>query len=235
VSRAAGSILVVDDDPINRKILSRSLESEGHRVKTAGDGVHALEMLQDGPVDIVLLDVLMPEMDGLEVLRHMKADGKLKHLPVIVISALEEMETVVRCIEMGAEDYLSKPFDRVLLRARLNAALAKKRLHDLELEYIEQVAHVAEAAAAVESGTFESSSLNVVAERDDALGRLAQVFRRMAIEVQEREERLKREVRKLRIEIDDAKAARQVEEITETDYFHELQAKVAKLRLGSDV
>jgi CheY-like chemotaxis protein len=235
MSRAAGSILVVDDDPINRKILSLSLESEGHRVKSAADGVRALKMLQDEPVDIVLLDVLMPEMDGLEVLRHMKADGKLRHLPVIVISALDEMETVVRCIEMGAEDYLSKPFDRVLLRARLNAALAKKRLHDLELEYIEQVAHVTEAAAAVESGTFESSSLDVVGEREDALGRLAQVFRRMAIEVQEREERLRREVRKLRIEIDEAKAARQVEEITETDYFHELQEKVAKLRLASDV
>jgi CheY-like chemotaxis protein len=235
MSKTAGSILVVDDDPINRKILSLSLESEGHRVRTASDGLRALEILQDEPVDIVLLDVLMPEMDGLEVLRHMKADGRLRHLPVIVISALEEMETVVRCIEMGAEDYLSKPFDRVLLRARLNAALAKKRLHDLELEYIEQVAHVAGAAAAVESGTFESSSLDVVAERGDALGRLAQVFRRMAIEVQEREERLKREVRKLRIEIDEAKAARQVEEITETDYFHELQEKVAKLRLGSDV
>jgi two-component system cell cycle response regulator len=233
--RATGSILVVDDDPINRKILTRSLESEGHRVTTAADGVRALEMLQDQPVDIVLLDVLMPEMDGREVLRHMKADDKLKHLPVIVISALEEMETVVRCIEMGAEDYLSKPFDRVLLRARLNAALAKKRLRDLELEYIEQVAHVAEAAAAVEHGTFEASSLDVVAQREDALGRLAQVFRRMAIEVQEREGRLKREVRNLRIEIDEAKAARQVEEITETDYFHELQEKVAKLRLGSDV
>jgi CheY-like chemotaxis protein len=235
MSKTAGTILVVDDDPINRKILSRTLESEGRRVKTAADGVHALEVLQEEPVDIILLDVLMPKMDGIEVLRHMKSDDKLKHLPVIVISALEEMETVARCIEMGAEDYLSKPFDRVLLRARLNAALAKKRLHDLELEYIEQVGHVAEAAAAVESGTFESSSLDIVAEREDALGRLAQVFRRMAIEVQEREERLKREVRKLRIEIDEAKAARQVEEITETDYFRELQEKVTKLRLGSDV
>jgi two-component system, cell cycle response regulator len=234
MSKTAGTILVVDDDPINRKILSRTLESEGRRVKTAADGVHALEVLQEEPVDIILLDVLMPKMDGIEVLRHMKSDDKLKHLPVIVISALEEMETVARCIEMGAEDYLSKPFDRVLLRARLNAALAKKRLHDLELEYIEQVGHVAEAAAAVESGTFESSSLDIVAEREDALGRLAQVFRRMAIEVQEREERLKREVRKLRIEIDEAKAARQVEEITETDYFRELQEKVTKLRLGSD-
>ena len=235
MSKAAASILVVDDDPINRKILSRSLEIDGRRVETATDGVRALEMLQDEPVDIVLLDVLMPKMDGLEVLRHMKADDKLKHLPVIVISALDEMGTVVQCIEMGAEDYLSKPFDGVLLRARLNAALAKKRLHDLELEYIEQVGHVAEAAAAVESGTFESSSLDVVAQRKDALGRLAQVFRRMAIEVQEREERLRREVRNLRIEIDEAKAARRVEEITETDYFHELQEKVARLRLSSDL
>jgi two-component system cell cycle response regulator len=235
MDKTAGSILIVDDDPINRKILSSSLEKEGHRVKTANDGVVALRMLGEESVDIVLLDVLMPGMDGLEVLQRMKADAKLKHLPVIVISAMEEMKTVVTAIERGAEDYLSKPFNRVLLRARLNAALAKKRLHDLELEYIEQVAHVAAAAAAVESGTFEPRSLSVVAEREDALGRLARVFGRMAIEIREREERLRREVKKLRIEIDETKAAKQVEEITETDYFHELQEKVAKLRLASDV
>jgi two-component system, cell cycle response regulator len=234
MDRATGCILVVDDDPINRKILSRSLEGEGHLVRTADDGSSALEILRDETVDIVLLDVLMPGMDGVEVLKRMKADTKLKHLPVIVISALEEMDTVVRCIEMGAEDYLSKPFDRVLLRARLNAALTKKRFHDLELEYIEQVGYVTAAAAAVEGGTFEPRSLDVVAKREDALGRLAQIFRRMAIEVEARAERLRREVKMLRIEIDESRAAKQVMEITETDYFQKLQQKVADLRLARD-
>src|SRR5207247_8843358 len=135
---------------------------------------------------------------------------------------------------MGAEDYLPKPFDPVLLRARINAGLARKRLHDLEQEYLEQVGHVAAAAADVETGTFESRQLDGVASRDDALGQLARVFQQMASAVRAREQRLKREVRKLRIEIDEARAARQVAEITETEYFQDLQRKVSELRLGPD-
>jgi DNA-binding response OmpR family regulator len=186
------------------------------------------------PFDVVLLDVLMPQMDGCEVLERMESDDRLRHVPVIMVSALEDIETVVRCIETGAEDYLSKPFDPVLLRARLNASLARKRLHDLELEYIQEVGRVVDAAAAVEAGTFDSRVLAAVAARDDALGQLARVFRRMAEEVQAREQRLRQEVQQLRIEIDEARAARQVAEITETDYFRDLEAKVERLRLQRD-
>jgi two-component system cell cycle response regulator len=234
MTEGPGFVLVVDDDAVNRLLLSRGLEREGHRVRAVANGLEALEALREEAFDCVLLDVLMPEMDGYQVLEHMRGDPMLRHTPVIMISALEDVESVVRCIEMGAEDYLPKPFDPVLLRARIKAGLARKRLDDLEREYLEQVGHVVAAAAAVETGTFESTQLDGVAGRDDALGQLARVFQRMATEVRARERRLTQEVRKLRIEIDDVRAARQVAEITETDYFRDLQRKVSELRLGPD-
>jgi two-component system, cell cycle response regulator len=230
VTTAPASILVVDDDPINRMVLTRNLEREGHRVATAQDGVRALEALGAEPFDIVLLDVLMPELDGYETLAQIERDEKLRHVPVIMVSALEDIDSVVRCIEMGAADYLPKPFDPVLLRARINGCLTKKRLHDLELEYIEQVGYIVDAARAVESAAFAAESLDAVAARDDALGQLARVFRRMAREVIAREQALEREVRQLRIEIDATRAATQVAEITETDYFQDLQRKADELR-----
>jgi adenylate cyclase len=129
-------VLVVDDDSVNRLLLARSLEREGHRFATAEDGRRALEILRAESFDVVLLDVLMPEMDGFEVLSQMQADNELRRVPVIMISALEDIESVVRGIELGAEDYLPKPFNPVLLRARLNGCLMKKRLNDLERERV---------------------------------------------------------------------------------------------------
>jgi DNA-binding response OmpR family regulator len=172
-------------------------------------------------------------LDGFQVLEQMKRDSAQREIPVIVISALDEMESILRCIEMGAADYLPKPFDAALLRARLNASLANKRLRDIELEYLEQVNHVIRAAAAVESGTFECDSLNTVAGRDDALGRLARVFQTMARQVYAREQSLRQQVQELQIEIDDVKKARQVAEITETEYFRDLCAKAQRLRQRS--
>jgi DNA-binding response OmpR family regulator len=230
MSAAPASILVVDDDPLNRMLLTRDLEREGHRVATAQDGVRALQALGAEPFDIVLLDVLMPELDGYDTLAQIERDEKLRHVPVIMVSALEDIESVVRCIEMGAADYLPKPFDPVLLRARINGCLTKKRLHDLELEYIEQVGYVVEAARAVENAAFRPESLDAVAARHDALGQLARVFRRMAHEVAAREQALKQEVRQLRIEIDARRTATRVAEITETDYFQDLQRKANALR-----
>jgi CheY-like chemotaxis protein len=230
VTEAPASILVVDDDPINRMLLSRDLERQGHRVATTEDGRQALAVLRAEPFDVVLLDVLMPELDGYQTLAQIERDEKLRHIPVIMVSGLEDMESVVRCIEMGAADYLPKPFDPVLLRARINGCLTKKRLHDLELEYMEQVGYVVEAATAVETATFAPECLDAVAARDDALGQLARVFRRMAREVITRERALKQEVRQLRIEIDAGRAATQVAEITETEYFQDLQRKADQLR-----
>ena len=133
-----GHILVVDDNRMNRLKISHSLEQQGHTIALAENGQQALEMVRAQPFDLVLLDIIMPEMDGYQVLEQIKSDGKLRDIPVIVISALDEMDSVVRCIEMGAEDYLPKPFDPVLLKARIGAGLEKKKLRGLEVAYLEQ-------------------------------------------------------------------------------------------------
>jgi len=134
-----GLVLVVDDNLINRTLLTTNLEEQGYQVEQAVNGVQALQKLAQQAFDVVLLDLLMPEMDGYQVLEKMKSDDALRHIPVIVISSLEEMDSVVRCIEMGATDYLTKPFDPVLLNARMNASLTNKRLHDLEQAYMREI------------------------------------------------------------------------------------------------
>ena len=128
------SLLVVDDNQMNRDLLSRHLERQGHFVTVAENGRKALDMLQQRTFDLILLDVLMPEMNGYQVLQRLKGDDRWRDIPVIMISALEEMDGVVRGIEMGADDYLSKPFNPILLNARINNSLEKKRLSDLEKE-----------------------------------------------------------------------------------------------------
>ena len=128
----SGSILVVDDNEINRDLLSRYLGRLGHAVQVAPNGRQALEMIATGAFDLVLLDIMMPELNGYQVLQHLKDSETWRDLPVIMISALDEIDSAVRCIELGAEDYLRKPFNPVLLRARVQACLEKKRLRDLE-------------------------------------------------------------------------------------------------------
>jgi DNA-binding response OmpR family regulator len=199
-------------------------------VTAATDGRQALQLLQERDIDLVLLDVMMPELNGYEVLERLKADDRLRHVPVIMISALDQVESVVRCIELGAEDYLPKPFDPVILRARIGACLEKKRLRDQEVRYLQDVAKVTTAAAAVEAAAFDPAVLSDVVERPDALGQLARVFVRMAGQVAAREAQLKQEIRVLRIEIDETQKARQVSEITETDYFQALRQKARALR-----
>lgn len=135
-----GRLLVVDDNKVNRLLLSRSLEQQGHLVSTAENGLQALEMLKTAVYDLLLLDIEMPEMDGFQVLEHVLADPDLRQIPVIVTSAVEGMDSVVRCIELGAEDYLAKPLNPVLLRARINASLEKKRLRDQQRELIRKFA-----------------------------------------------------------------------------------------------
>ena len=131
MSPAAAALLVVDDNEDNRYTLTRRLKREGYtNLTTANDGRQALELLRAQKFDLMLLDIMMPEMNGYEVLEHLKADPELRHLPVIMISAVGEVESVVRCIELGAEDYLPKPFDATLLRARVGASLEKKALRD---------------------------------------------------------------------------------------------------------
>jgi CheY-like chemotaxis protein len=229
-----GPLLIVDDNEINRDVLARHLGRQGYTTAVAENGRQALEMIRMQKFSLLLLDVMMPEMNGYQVLRHLKTDPRLRDIPVIMISALDEIESVVRCIEMGAEDYLPKPFDPVLLRARIGACLEKKRLRDQEIEYLRNVDYVTAAAAAVEAGEFDPETLTQVASRRDELGQLARVFQRMAREVHARERRLKLEVQQLRIEIDEVRTARQVAEITETDYFQDLQRKADQLRFRAD-
>jgi adenylate cyclase len=125
------ALLVVDDSEDNRYTLTRRLKRLGYtNVATATNGREALEVLQANPIDLVLLDIMMPDMDGYEVLERLKADPQRRHIPVIMISAIDEVESVIRCIELGAEDYLSKPFNPTLLRARVGASLERKKLND---------------------------------------------------------------------------------------------------------
>jgi response regulator RpfG family c-di-GMP phosphodiesterase len=224
------SVLVVDDDAIVRKMLTRRLELDDYRVVAADGGVAALAALETEAVDIVLLDVLMPEMDGYEVLEQIRASEAHRHLPVVVISGLDDLSAAVRCIELGADDYLNKPVDPVLLRARMSSGLVRKRLHDMQQDYLRQVGVVAAAAGTVEDGTYEPGSLDQVSEREDALGRLARVFAKMAVEVRAREDALVQQVQQLKIEIDKSRTDREVDEIVETDFFRDLSSRARDLR-----
>jgi len=132
-------ILIADDEPRLVHIVSMYLSMEGFDVAGAGDGLEALRLLEREDFDLVLLDIMMPGISGYEVLEQMKVDLGLRDLPVIMISAVDEIESVVRCIQLGAEDYLPKPFNPVLLKARVNASLEKKRLRDLEMSYLQEI------------------------------------------------------------------------------------------------
>jgi DNA-binding response OmpR family regulator len=134
-----GTVLVIDDHAMNRDLLTRYLKREGHTAATAENGRQGLAMMIMRKFDLVLLDLMMPEMTGFEVLQRMREDEDLARIPVVVISALEDTESAARSIELGAEDYLTKPINPVLLKARVNASLEKKRLRDLEKEALKQI------------------------------------------------------------------------------------------------
>ncbi len=131
-NQATGRILIIDDSEFNRNLIERQLRRSGYTVTTAIHGREGLDYVQHQPFDTILLDLMMPEMDGFTVLQQLKRDPQLRHIPVIIISAIDEIDDVVRCIEAGAEDYLTKPINATLLRARVNACLERKRLRDRE-------------------------------------------------------------------------------------------------------
>jgi PleD family two-component response regulator len=187
-------------------------------------------MLFSRPFDLVLLDIVMPVMDGYEVLEKMKGDSRLRDIPVLVISSVQEMDSIVKGIQMGAEDYLPKTFDPIFFKARLDTCLEKKRFRDREVEYLRQVERLTDAAAALENNSFDPDSLTDVADRTDALGQLTRVFQRMAREFYVREQRLKQQVAELRIEVDKAKQTQQVKQIVGSDYFRQLRNQAEELR-----
>ena len=152
MSDRGARLLVADDNKVNRLLMTRNLEIQGHRVACAENGRIAVEMLHRESFDLVLLDMEMPEMDGFQVLEHMVADAQLRDVPVIVTSSLEGVAHVARCIELGADDYLPKPVNAVLLRARINSSLEKKRLRDQQKALVRRFATSEVAQDLQESG-----------------------------------------------------------------------------------
>jgi phosphoserine phosphatase RsbU/P len=148
----AGTILVVDDNEMNRDLLSRRLRRDGHTVVIAEHGRAALDELARAPYDLVLLDIMMPELTGYEVLEIMKNDAALQHIPVVMITAATEEDSIVRCLLLGADDHLPKPFNPAILRARVASSLAKKRLHDGEQRYAQSLARELEIGREIQLG-----------------------------------------------------------------------------------
>ncbi|WP_413717048.1 response regulator [Silicimonas sp. MF1-12-2] len=199
--QSPASILVVDDSRVSGRKLVKAATALGHKAYHVSDGVKALEVLQRGPIDVVLLDIVMPDMDGYEVLKAMKADAALRDIPVIVVSSLDdEIGSVARAIELGAEDFLPKNFEPAILRARVNSSLVRKRFRDRELDYFRDIERLTQAAQVIENGAFRPDEMDVdtVAARPDPLGRLAAVFRGLAEEIYDRERRADLTVRTLR-------------------------------------
>ena len=169
------ALLVVDDNEDNLYTLTLRLGREGYKhIVTARNGREALERLRAEPFDLVFLDIMMPELNGYEVLTAIKGDERLRHIPVIMISAVDEIDSVIRCIEQGAEDYLSKPFNPVLLRARANACLEKKRLRDREVRHVEELAEL--------NRTLEQRVQEQVGQLEN-LGRLKRFFSPQLVEL----------------------------------------------------
>jgi DNA-binding response OmpR family regulator len=221
----AGSILVIDDEEVNRALLARRLIRQGYLVLFAETGESGLAIAAREPVDVILLDVELPRMSGYDVLARLKRDEVLREVPVLILTAVGGTESVARCLALGADDYLVKPFDPAVLGARVRGCVGKKRARDFDLAYLRGVARVTAAALAVESGHFDPEMLDDVARRSDALGNLARLFQRMAIEVAARQRRLEDQVHQLTIAIDNKKKAAEVDAITESDYFRDLQAR----------
>jgi class 3 adenylate cyclase len=172
--------LLVDDNEFNRDMLGRRLVLLGHTVVTAENGRQALDLLETTSVDLILLDIMMPVMNGYEVLEVRHADPRLRDVPCLVISAVDEMDSVVRCVEMGAEDYLPKPFNPVLLRARIGACLEKKRLRDQEKTHLATIERQADELA-----VWNRTLAERVAEQVSELERLARLRRFLAPQLAE--------------------------------------------------
>jgi serine phosphatase RsbU (regulator of sigma subunit) len=145
-------LLVVDDNEMNRDLLSRRLQRLGHETVAASDGREALMLMRSQPFDLVLLDITMPGMDGYEVLLQLRNDEALRHIPVIMVSAIDEVESVVRCLELGAEDYLGKPFNPLVLKARVDASLARKLLRDREQAHAQMLVRELEIGRQIQAG-----------------------------------------------------------------------------------
>jgi DNA-binding response OmpR family regulator len=226
-----GRILAVDDDALNLDLLAQRLSRQGHVVSTAVDGEDALERLRDHPFDLVLLDVMMPRLDGYGTLARLKADEQLRAIPVIMISALDELSSVVRCIEAGAEDYLPKPFNPTLLRARIGACLEKKALHDQELKLynsLVQSQRLLDRELVVARRRVEE--LDPVVRHDPQVQPLMAAFERMTAAVYRRETDLRATISDLKIQINRQALTNQVKSIVTDPTFSALSERARAMR-----
>lgn len=162
MAETPGHLLIVDDNKVNRLLMARSVELLGHRASVAENGLIAMQMLAENTYDVLLLDIEMPEMDGFEVLGALKSDPALRDMPVIVTSSVEGLDNIVRCIELGAEDYIPKPVNKVLLKARLESSLEKKRLYDEQKRLLNRFA-TAEVAQDLQTSGFAIGGRRITA------------------------------------------------------------------------
>jgi len=193
-----GKVLVVDDNATSRRKMAMAVKRLGHDWVEAAGGEEALALLKDQDFDLILLDIMMPGMDGFEVLEKLRTDRRLSSIPVLVISGMDEdMTSVARAIELGATDFLPKDFNPVLFRARVEACIEKMRLRAAELDYFAQVDRITSAAEVMEERAFHPKDLGLeqVSGRSDAIGRLARVFAEMAQQVYDRERAMMRSIR----------------------------------------
>ena len=191
-----GQVLIVDDSATNRMKLQTAISNLGHDTELAEDGAQALDRLARGGIDLVLLDIVMPGVDGFDVLRAMAESPDMRNVPVLVISSLEYSEDVARAIELGAADFLTKQFDPVLLKARVTTCLDRKWSRDRELQYLHEVHRLTESAKIIEQTQFDPTLLGLgdIAARRDSLGDLARVFLEMASQVHRREMAYRRQI-----------------------------------------
>ena len=226
-----GRILAVDDDALNLDLLAQRLARQGHMVSTAVDGEQALQRLREQPFDLVLLDVMMPKLDGYGTLAGLKADEKLRAIPVIMISALDELSSVVRCIEAGAEDYLPKPFNPTLLRARIGACLEKKALHDQELElYNNLVQSQRELESELSAAHRGMAELDPDVRSDPKVAPLMRAFERMTSAMSRRQSDLRATIQDLEIQINRKSLSSQVKTIVTDPTFSAFTERAKAMR-----
>jgi sigma-B regulation protein RsbU (phosphoserine phosphatase) len=226
-----GRILAVDDDALNLDVLAQRLTRQGHMVSTAVDGEEALQRLREQQFDLVLLDVMMPKLDGHGTLAGLKADEKLRAIPVIMISALDELSSVVRCIEAGAEDYLPKPFNPTLLRARIGACLEKKALHDQEIElYNGLVQSQRDLENELKAAHRGMEELDPEVRHDPKVVPLIRAFERMTSAMSRRQTDLRATIQDLEIQINRKSLSSQVKTIVTDPTFSAFTERARAMR-----
>jgi sigma-B regulation protein RsbU (phosphoserine phosphatase) len=226
-----GRILAVDDDALNLDVLAQRLTRQGHLVSTAADGEEALVKARQHPFDLVLLDVMMPRLDGYGALAAFKADEQLRSIPVIMISALDELSSVVRCIEAGAEDYLPKPFNATLLRARVGACLEKKFAHDQEVAlYHRLVMSQQRLDRELSQAHRQLAAMGPEVREDPQLAPLLEAFQRMSGAVSRRETDLRATIQDLEIKINRKAVTTHVTTIVADPSFTSLSERARAMR-----